>query len=212
MMMTQIQTQKKKTSRRREILKDKELRQEFLAEQIKTGLRFQLRSLRDSQDLTQGKLAELIGTKQSVISRLEKSPERVSLPTLIDIANALDVGVVVRFEQIDSIIDWYDHPTTIKMTPRQSEDVLNAPELEQPDVLASLMPLQAVSKVKRFVVSNKATSPSTLPPNDDFNYFDVISYLGRDGRENQASPYEPVTNVRYDGETQDAWFSKFDFQ
>lgn len=127
-MNTQTETQKK-TSRRREILKDKELRHEFLAEQIKTGLRFQLRSLRDDQGLTQGKLAELTGTQQSVISRLERNPERVSLPTLIDIANALDVGVVVRFEQIDSIIDWYDNPTVTKMTPLSSEKVLNS---EQP--------------------------------------------------------------------------------
>ncbi|MDQ6788860.1 MAG: helix-turn-helix transcriptional regulator [Acidobacteriota bacterium] len=119
----------KTKNRKLRLLKDKELRNKFLADQIKIGLRYQLRSLRDSQGLTQKDLADLIGTKQSVISRLEKKPERVSIPTLLDIAEVLDVGVVVRFEAIDTVLDWYSNPTQKKMTPRNSEKVLE--ELEQ---------------------------------------------------------------------------------
>lgn len=119
----------KTKNRKLKLIKDKELRNKFLADQIKIGLRYQLRSLRDSQDLTQKDLAELIGTKQSVISRLERNAERVSIPTLLDIAEALDVGVVVRFESIDTVLDWYSNSTQKKMTPRKSEEVLK--ELEE---------------------------------------------------------------------------------
>lgn len=121
----------KAKNRKLKLLKDKELRNKSLADQIKIGLRYQLRSLRDSQDLTQKDLADLIGTKQSVISRLERNAERVSLPTLLDIAEALDVGVVVRFESIDTVLDWYSEPSQKKMTPRKSEEVLK--ELESKD-------------------------------------------------------------------------------
>lgn len=125
---------KKTNTRRAKRLRDKELRNKFLADQIKIGLRYQLRSLRDAQGLTQKDLAELIGTKQSVISRLEKKPERVSIPTLLDIAEALDVGVVVRFEAIDTVLGWYSEPTQKKMTPRKSEEILK--ELEEQSKLA----------------------------------------------------------------------------
>lgn len=114
----------KTNTRKFRLIKDKELRNKFLADQMKIGLRYQLRSLRDSQGLTQKDLADLIGTKQSVISRLEKKPERVSIPTLLEIAEALDVGVVVRFESIDTVLDWYSHSTQKKITPRKSEDIL----------------------------------------------------------------------------------------
>lgn len=182
--MTKVTKMKQvKKSRRYELLQDIELRQEFLAEQIKVGLRFQLRSLRDSQDLTQGKLAELIGTKQSVISRLEKYPERLSLPTLIDIANALDVGVVVRFEQIDSIIEWYDNPTVTKMTPKTSEQVLNAPE--------------AVGVVTTETASERRNAPKLpiLTKAEISSWFEVLDEV--DVRDDSSSPYTPVPNLVY---------------
>lgn len=110
------------------LVKNKQLRMKFLADQIRVGLKYQLRSLRDAQGLTQRQLADLIGTKQSVISRLEHNGEHVSVPTLLSIAAALDVGVVVRFESIDTILEWYSNPSKKKMTPRKSQEVLK--ELE----------------------------------------------------------------------------------
>lgn len=112
-------------TRRVKALQDKELRDKYFADNIKIGLRNQLKSLRDSQNLTQKDLAELINTKQSVIGRLENNPEGVSLPTLLKLASALDVGLVVRFESIDTVIDWYSNPNQKKMTPQKSGVVLN---------------------------------------------------------------------------------------
>jgi transcriptional regulator with XRE-family HTH domain len=128
--MTRTMTMKSKRKLLK-LIKDKELRNKFVGDNLRTGLQYQLRSLRESQNLTQKQLAGLIGTKQSVISRVERNPERVSIPTLLDLAEAFDVGVVVRFESIDSVLDWYSNSSQKKMTPRKSEVVLN--ELESKD-------------------------------------------------------------------------------
>jgi transcriptional regulator with XRE-family HTH domain len=160
----------KTNTRKFKLIKDKELRNKFLADQMKIGLRYQLRSLRDSQGLTQKDLADLIGTKQSVISRLEKKPERVSIPTLLDIAEALDVGVVVRFESIDTVIDWYSEPTQKKMTPQKSEDVLK--ELEKSAALKQ-------KEVAAFKETGQSKTIASAKTGRNFN-FDEDNKFGKD--------------------------------
>lgn len=117
------------SSRKFRLLKNRDSRNQFVADQLKMFLRNQLRALRDARNMTQKELADLIGTKQSVISRLEKNVDRVSVPTMLDIARALDVVFVARFEAIDTVINFYSNPSQKKMTPRRSEEVLT--ELEQ---------------------------------------------------------------------------------
>lgn len=112
------------------LLLDRELRNKYVADQIKIGLRNQLRSLRDERGITQTKLAEMIGTKQSVISRIERDPVRVGLPVYIAIAENLDVAFVARFESIDTVVEWYDNPSVKKSTPRKSADILKDRALE----------------------------------------------------------------------------------
>jgi transcriptional regulator with XRE-family HTH domain len=147
-------------TRRIKALRDKELRDKFLADNIKIGLRNQLKSLRDSRDLTQKDLAELINTKQSVIGRLENKPEGVSLPTLLKLASALDVGLVVRFESIDTVIDWYSNPTQKKMTPQRSEVVLK--EMERKN---------AVPRQPTLVINIEGIKkPTQMPPNNSYDY------------------------------------------
>lgn len=112
------------TSRKIRLLKNRQLRNKYIIDQIKIGLRNQLRALRDERGLTQGDLANLIGTKQSVISRLERDPVKVGMSTFLDIARQLDVAFVARFEAIDTFTDWYDNMTQKKMAPSKSETVL----------------------------------------------------------------------------------------
>jgi transcriptional regulator with XRE-family HTH domain len=50
-----------------------------------------IREIRKSKKMTQEKLAELSGVEPSNISHIERAATKLSLPTLVNIANALDV-------------------------------------------------------------------------------------------------------------------------
>jgi len=59
---------------------------------------FQLRAIRERRGWTQEKLAEKIGTTQNTISRLENpKTSKPTIKTLLRLANAFDVGLLVRF-------------------------------------------------------------------------------------------------------------------
>lgn len=60
-------------------------------------LAFEIRALREKKGLSQRQLAELVGTTQSAIARLEGGRISPSLPTLDRIARALGAEVTVTF-------------------------------------------------------------------------------------------------------------------
>jgi len=125
-------------------IKDKVRRNKYIANQIRMGLRFQMRALRKDRNLTQAELAELIGTKQSVISRVEsRDADKLSIPTLLKLAEALDVGLVVRFEPIDTVAGWYDNLSPEKLAPQKSEKILE--ELEKPKVSDAVSETEEIS-------------------------------------------------------------------
>jgi transcriptional regulator with XRE-family HTH domain len=79
-------------------LRDPEIRQHTIESQIKIGIPFQIRAMREHRGWTQEKLAEKIGTTQNTISRLENPKTgKPTITTLLRIANACDVGLLVRF-------------------------------------------------------------------------------------------------------------------
>jgi transcriptional regulator with XRE-family HTH domain len=79
-----------------EQIKNKKFRDSYLSESIKIFLAAQIRNLRG--DKTQEEFATMLGTTQSVVSRYEDSEYgKVTLQTLLDIAQKLDIGLVVRF-------------------------------------------------------------------------------------------------------------------
>jgi transcriptional regulator with XRE-family HTH domain len=79
-------------------LSDAEIRQHTIGSQIKIGIPFQLRAMREHREWTQEVLAEKIGTTQNTISRLENpKTAKPSITTLLRLAHAFDVGLLVRF-------------------------------------------------------------------------------------------------------------------
>ena len=60
-------------------------------------LAMEVRALREARGLSQRELAELVGTTQSAIARLEGGNVSPSLPTLDKIAEALDAELSVSF-------------------------------------------------------------------------------------------------------------------
>jgi len=100
--------------------RDPEFRHEFMAEHIRSGIAYQIRAMRDARRWNQKKLATKAGKPQSVMSRLE-DPDygKVSIQTLIGLAKAFDVALLVRFVGFGEFLI---------RTADLSPDALNAPE------------------------------------------------------------------------------------
>jgi ribosome-binding protein aMBF1 (putative translation factor) len=99
---------KRKTTDAVEILKrrtakDPKLQELYEEEKINLQAALAIRQAREAAGLTQGQLAEKIGTTQSVISRLEDADyEGHTLKMLERIAEVLDQRVVIHLEPAGS--------------------------------------------------------------------------------------------------------------
>jgi transcriptional regulator with XRE-family HTH domain len=70
----------------------------YLQTQIRGGIAYQIQALREKFGLTQIEFAKATGKTQSVISRLEDTEYgKLSVQTLLDIACAMNVALVVKF-------------------------------------------------------------------------------------------------------------------
>jgi transcriptional regulator with XRE-family HTH domain len=86
-------------------LRDKRFRSAYVAEDIRTGIAFQIRALRESRGWSQAELGRRADKPQSVIARLE-DPDygRLSLRTLLDMASAFDIALLVRFVSFGELL------------------------------------------------------------------------------------------------------------
>jgi transcriptional regulator with XRE-family HTH domain len=85
-------------------LGEDDYRHAYLADQVRTNIAFQIRALRDQRGWTQKDLAEKAGKPANSISRLE-DPDygKLTLTTLLEMARAFDVALLVQFVEHD---DW----------------------------------------------------------------------------------------------------------
>jgi transcriptional regulator with XRE-family HTH domain len=81
-----------------ERLQSPEYRNSFVDSRMRTLIALQARTLREDRGWSQTELAERMDKQQSAVSRLE-DPERgrPSLTTLLEVAAAFDVALLVRF-------------------------------------------------------------------------------------------------------------------
>lgn len=104
---------------RRELANDPELRAAVEREQLNGRIASLIYDAREDAGLTQQQLAELVGTRQSVIARLEDADYRGhSLTMLAKIAHALDRSVRVELEPIATKAK--RKPTKSKAKPRRT--------------------------------------------------------------------------------------------
>ena len=76
----------------------KAYRDGYLQTKVRGWIAYQIQALREKTGLNQTDFAKKIGKTQSVVSRLEDTDYgSVSMQTLLDIACALDVALVVKF-------------------------------------------------------------------------------------------------------------------
>jgi transcriptional regulator with XRE-family HTH domain len=98
------------SARRDQLLKalqDKEYRQLYMEEHVRSGPAFQIRAMREARGWTQAELGNQLGKPQAVISQIE-DPDygRFQLRTLLNLAAAFDVALIVRFAPYSELLDW----------------------------------------------------------------------------------------------------------
>lgn len=83
----------------------KAYRDGYLETNVREGIGYQIQALRSKFALSQAQFAEKTGKKQSTISRLENTEYgKVSVQTLIEIAQSLDIALIVRFADYPSFL------------------------------------------------------------------------------------------------------------
>jgi len=88
-------------------LTNRKYRAAYVEETVRTSIAYQIRAMREQRDdMSQAKFGQLIDKPQSVVSRIE-DPDygKHTLQTLLDIASALDVALIVKFAKFPKFID-----------------------------------------------------------------------------------------------------------
>lgn len=88
-----------------ELDKDPEFRRQYRLQKPYYDLLLEVIKRRKDLNLTQGELAERVGTHQSAISRIESGEHNSRLRTLIEIAEALEARLEIR---LVPFLDWVD--------------------------------------------------------------------------------------------------------
>lgn len=87
---------------------DEEFRRQFIRFWAANDAAGELRNLRKKRDLTQKAVADLAGTGQSAISRIEKADyDGWTFKTLVTIAEALRARLRITFEPLEEVVNAY---------------------------------------------------------------------------------------------------------
>jgi transcriptional regulator with XRE-family HTH domain len=87
-------------------LGNKEYRDSFVSSEVDVSVAFQIRALRKQREWSQEKLAESATMKQERISALENPSNVPNISTLKKLANAFNIGLIVRFVPISEMMKW----------------------------------------------------------------------------------------------------------
>lgn len=85
----------------------KEARERFVSSHVDKGYAFQIREMREYEELSQTELGAKVGMNQNSIHRLE-SPDygKATITSLKRLAAAFDVALIVRFVPFSQLINW----------------------------------------------------------------------------------------------------------
>lgn len=133
-------------------LKNKKFRHAYLKEHIRIGIASQIRILRNKSNMSQSQLAEIIGTKQSVVSRLEDPDSgAVNLNTLLKVAEALDVSLIVKFASFSKFIienqDISPKALSVSNFAEDLESIKMQANLVVSDIIMSMSPTSVNSEI-----------------------------------------------------------------
>jgi len=87
----------------------KEYRHAFVEEKVRTSIAAQIKAIREHQRMKQPDFAEKLHKSQSWVSRLEDPNQAApTIPSLLQVAEAFDVDLEVRFDRFSELLDRMD--------------------------------------------------------------------------------------------------------
>lgn len=115
----------------KKLLTSKSFRKTYVWEHLKRSIPFQMRTLRDERGWSQERAAQELQKTQSMISRLE-SPAygKMSLQTLIEIAEGFDVGLLIKFVPFSRLVREYEDVSFSSLSAKSVTDPKEAARLE----------------------------------------------------------------------------------
>jgi len=101
------------------LLEDPTFRRAFLADYVQEILAAQIRAIREHRGLTQEQLGEAAeGMSQVQISRLENPDySGASVNSLKRLAQALDIGLIIRYASFSEFADWVVNQSPERLVP-----------------------------------------------------------------------------------------------
>ena len=100
------------------LLRDPAFRRQFVGDYVQEMVATQIRAIRDKNEWTQGVLGEAAGMRQGQISRLENPDySGATVKSLVRIARALDMGLIVRIAPFSAFLDWVASTTPKDVVP-----------------------------------------------------------------------------------------------
>lgn len=101
-------------------LRDHAYRRAFVQAHVGDSIAFQLKAMRLAQCMEQRDVAALLGNPklQPMISRYE-NPDygKYSVNTLLELADAFDVALIVHFAPFSELVDWDENPSSDRLCP-----------------------------------------------------------------------------------------------
>ena len=137
-----------------------EFRRAFFKGHIRNGLAHQVRLMRKQRGWSQKILAEKIGaSSQSIVARIEDPAYgRLSLATIVKLADAFDVAALVRFVEYGRLLDETSDLTPAAITPLAfTSELANAKKTER---------MAAVQNYRAFDRSSTVRSLDSIPSPD----------------------------------------------
>ncbi len=143
-------------------LTDRLFRREYVAEQARSGVAYQLKAMREARGWSQADLAKMANKSQSNIARLE-DPDygKFSLQTLLELSDAFDVWLSVEFVPFN---------TGLARTSNRSASALNA--ISFSDEMASSKPAISATSTAKLTVVGK---PINIVPRDAITWRELTS-------------------------------------
>ncbi len=188
----------------REALKDPEYSEGYAESFLDSYIATQIKVLREQHGLSQQGLAELIGSKQGAISRIENvNYSRWNVSTLKKLARVFRLRLKVSFETYGTLLSEVEMFTrnSLQRTPRENDLLLNCPPSSVRRVFSNPTPyIQRVHIVPRtrariFIHHRKLPTPARTSQGIVFDMPNIGRILDSQTKPEQKPPINSIQEL-----------------